>query len=173
MSDEPVDEGHELRSGEEGRFAATWQNKAAGRALRAARQGVTQSDFAAALSRDLGVPISATALSGWETGRRQVPAPVWLAAAMVSKQSLDATLADSGAPEAVSWAEGLGLSQRMESQAADLRKLREELAELRQQYATFYTDVIQAFSRAGVSFRPSRQAAGGATDQRRQRGTAG
>jgi hypothetical protein len=172
MSDELVDEGPELRSGEEGRFAATWQNKAAGRALRAARQGTTQADFAAVLSRDLGVPISATALSGWETGRRQVPAPVWLAAAMASNLSLDAILAESGTAEAVSFVEGLGLVRRIDSQAAEMRALREELAELRQQYGTFYTDVIQSFSRAGVRFTPGRQA-GQADERRRETGTDG
>lgn len=172
VSDEPVDEGPELRSGEEGRFAATWQNKAAGRALRAARQGAKQSDFAAVLSRDLGVPISTTALSGWETGRRQVPAPIWLAAAMASNLSLDAILAESGTAEAVGWVEGLGLVQRLESQAGELRALREELAELRQQYATLYTDVIQSFTRAGVRFAPSRQPSQ-AAERRRETGTAG
>jgi len=166
MSDELAGEGTDLRVGEEGRFAATWQNKAAGRALRAARQGATQSDFAAALSRDLGVPISATALSGWETGRRQVPAPVWLAAAMAAKVSLDAILAESGTPEAVTFVEGLGLLQRIESQAVELRALREELAEVRQQYGTLYADVIQALSRAGVAFAPGRQ--GGRTNERRR-----
>jgi hypothetical protein len=49
----------------------------AGRVLRAARQGAKQSEFAATLSEELCIPISTTALSGWETGRRQVPAPVW------------------------------------------------------------------------------------------------
>jgi transcriptional regulator with XRE-family HTH domain len=172
MSDDVPDEGQEPR-GEEGRFAATWQNKAAGRALRVARQRARQSEFAAALSRELGVPISATALSGWETGRRQVPAPVWLAAAMVSNQSLDAVLAESGAPEAVSWAEGLGLPQRIESQAAELRSLREELAALRQQYGALYADVIQSFTRAGVRFTPSRQTGRAEPERRRARGSAG
>jgi ribosomal protein L29 len=143
MSEEVPEEVLEPR-GEEGRFAATWQNKAAGRALRAARQGAKQAEFAATLSQELGVTISTTALSGWETGRRQVPAPVWMAAAMAAQQSLDALVAESGAPEAVAWAEGLGLPQRMESQAADIRELKAELAALRQQYADFQTQAAMA-----------------------------
>src|SRR5438552_2312659 len=100
MADE-VD--REEPKGDEGRFAATWQNKAAGRALRVARQSLgpnrsKQSVFAATLSDELKVQISPTTLSGWETGRRQVPASVWIAAAMTSNQSLDAILGESGAP---------------------------------------------------------------------------
>ncbi len=168
MSEDALDEGQEPR-GEEGRFAATWQNKAAGRALRAARLGAKQSDFAATLSQELGIPISTTALSGWETGRRQVPAPVWVAAAMASSQSLDALLAESGAPEAISWAEGLGLTQRMESQEADIRDLKVEFAAMRQQYADLQTDVMQTLSRAGLPHAP-RQAA---REGRRERKSAG
>src|SRR5215472_18671707 len=121
MADDPGDL-QQVRGGEEGRFAATWQNKAAGRALRAARlalgpQRAKQSAFAATLSRELGVPVSHTALSGWETGRRSIPAAVWVAAAMITQQSMDALLGESGAPEVVIWAERLGLPQRLEAQA--------------------------------------------------------
>src|SRR5215471_9944789 len=110
MSDDVPEEVQEPR-GEEGRFAATWQNKAAGRSLRAARQSAKQSEFAATLSQELGTTISTTALSGYETGRRQVPAAVLMAAAMAANQSLDALMGESGAPESVQWAEGLGLPQ--------------------------------------------------------------
>lgn len=174
MSDDALDDGPEPR-GEEGRFAATWQNKAAGRALRAARQAAKQSEFAATLSQELGIPISATALSGWETGRRQVPAPVWMAAAMAAGQSLDALVAESGAPEAVSWAKGLGLPQRMESQAADIQDLKAELAALRQQYADFQTNVMQSLTRAGLPHAPgtARRTGRASSDVPRERRTAG
>jgi transcriptional regulator with XRE-family HTH domain len=168
MSEDALDEVQEPR-GEEGRFAATWQNKAAGRALRAARRDAKQSDFAAALSRELGIPISTTALSGWETGRRQVPAPVWVAAAMASSQSLDALLAESGTAEAVGWAEGLGLPQRMESHETDIRDLKAELAAMRQQYADFQNDVRQTLSRAGLPDVPRQTG----RETRRERKTAG
>ncbi|MGH2769366.1 MAG: hypothetical protein ACRDJF_02425, partial [Actinomycetota bacterium] len=143
------------RGSEEGRFAASWQNKAAGRALRAARMsspdgGTKQSTFAAALSEQLGIPISPTTLSGWETGRRTVPAPVWMAAALVSKQSLDALLGEAGAPEVVTWAQSLGLPGRFEAQATEMRDLKDEVRQLRQQYASLYTQMVDAFTRAGL-----------------------
>jgi transcriptional regulator with XRE-family HTH domain len=155
MADDP-DQTQE-RPGEEGRFAGTWQNKAAGRALKAARvalgaQGSKQSAFAATLSRELGIRVSPTTLSGWETGRRTVPAPVWIAAAMASQQSIDALLGESGAPEVTTWAEGLGLPQRLEAQAAEVDDLRTQLHELRQQYGEFYAAVVQEFSRHGWQF---------------------
>src|SRR5260370_38645153 len=100
MSEDVLEEGPEPR-GEEGRFATMWQNKAAGRALRAARAEAKQAEFAAALSQELGIPVSTTALSGWETGRRQVPVPVLMAAAKIANGSLDALLGESGAPEVV------------------------------------------------------------------------
>jgi hypothetical protein len=173
MNDEVLEEGPEPR--DEGRFAATWQNKAAGRALRVARQGAKQLEFAAALSRELGVTISVTALSGWETGRRQVPAPVWMAAAMAAGQSLDALVAESGAPEAVAWAEGLGLPQRMDSQDADIRDLKSELAAMRQQYADFQTSVMETLGRGGLPQAPParRQARPVQPDAGRERKTAG
>ena len=88
------------KGGEEGRFAATWQNKAAGRALRAARlsldgQESKQTAFASMLSDQLGIAVNPTTLSGWETGRRTVPAPVWMAAAMAARQSIDALLGET------------------------------------------------------------------------------
>src|SRR3982751_4035325 len=94
------------RSGEEGRFASTWQNKAAGRALRAARlslggQESKQTAFASMLSEQLGIAVNPTTLSGWETGRRTVPAPVWMAAAMAAQQSIDALLGETSMPEVV------------------------------------------------------------------------
>jgi hypothetical protein len=126
--------------GEEGRFAANWQNKAAGRALRAVRlaaapDGATQADFAATLSQELGVPISPTTLSGWETGRRAVPATVWIAAAVASNQSLDAVLGETGAPAVVGWAERMGLTGRLEGQAAEIDALRTELDGIRGELA--------------------------------------
>jgi hypothetical protein len=153
------------RTGEEGRFAATWQNKAAGRALKAARvalgpQRAKQSAFAATLSRELGVQVSPTTLSGWETGRRTVPAPVWIAAAMAAQQSIDALLGESEAPEATAWVDRLGLPQRLETQAAEVGELRAELRELRQQYGEFYAEAVQAFSRAGIPLRAASRSRG-------------
>lgn len=174
MSEDVLDEGLEPR-GEEGRFAGTWQNKAAGRALRAGRGDAKQSEFAAALSRELGLSISTTALSGWETGRRQVPTPVLLAVAKIAERSLDALMAESGAPEVVTWAEGLGLPQRMDSQAADIAALRAELAELRQRYAAFQAEVIETFTRAGLPYSPrsSRPMGRASADAGPERRTAG
>jgi len=102
----------------EGRLANTRQNRAAGRALRAARlslgsQGSKQTAFAATLSRELGMPFTATAVSGWENGKRSVPGAVLVAAAMMTGQSLDALLGEAGEPDVVQWAETLGLPQRL------------------------------------------------------------
>src|SRR5438128_4420292 len=108
----------EEAAGTEGRLAATWQNKAAGRALRGARlalgpQGAKQAAFAAALGRELGMEFSPTALSGWETGRRAVPAAILLAAALSTDQSLDGLLGEAASPQVVQWAETLGLLGRI------------------------------------------------------------
>src|SRR5947209_20056826 len=143
----------QLRPGEEGRFAGTWQNKAAGRVLRAARLSVPREDgkqanFASALSEQLGIPISPTTLSGWETGRRTVPAPVWMAAAFAASQSLDALLSETGGAEVTPWAESLGLLHRLEAQQAEIHQLRDELQELRQQQASLYARLVEALTRA-------------------------
>jgi hypothetical protein len=61
------------------------------------------------LSEQLGIPVNPTTLSGWETGRRTVPAPVWMAAAMAAQQSIDALLGETAMPEVVPWTEALGL----------------------------------------------------------------
>ncbi len=113
-------------------------------------QDAKQSSFAAALSEQLGIPISPTTLSGWETGRRTVPAPVWMAAALVSKQSLDALLGEAGAPEVATWAQSLGLSGRLEAHAVEIQDLKDEVGKLRQQYASLYTQMVDAFTRAGL-----------------------
>jgi hypothetical protein len=155
MADQP--DANEAR-GEEGRFAATWQNKAAGRAIRAARlslgpEGAKQAAFAARLSEELGVPVSPTTLSGWETGRRAVPATVWVAAAMVSNQSLDAVLGEAGAPEVAQWTERIGLASRLERQTADLESLRVELDQVRSEVAdsgAMLARCLAALERAGM-----------------------
>ena len=87
----------------DGRFATTWQNRAAGRALRSARLSAgdgntTQADFAARLSSGLGTEISAAALSNYESGRRGVPSAVLIEAGLVSGSTTDALLAKSGEP---------------------------------------------------------------------------
>jgi hypothetical protein len=144
--------------GEEGRYAATWQNKAAGRALRAARLavapgGAKQAVFAAKLSQELGLPISPTTLSGWETGRRAVPATVWIAAAIASSQSLDAVLGESGAPEVAGWAERLGLTTRLERHTAEIEALRAELDGVRGELAdsgAMLARCVAGLERAGL-----------------------
>ncbi len=160
-----VDEGLEVRSGDEGRFAATRQNKAAGRALRAARRETSQAAFADTLSAELGVPVSPTTLSGWETGRRSVPAAVWLAAAVASGQSLDALVGESGLPAVEEWANRLGLPQWMERQTAELQTLKDEVAGLRQQYATLYADVVQTLTQEGVASPQRASRAGDASER--------
>jgi hypothetical protein len=143
------------KGGEEGRFAATWQNKAAGRALRAARlsldgQESKQTAFASMLSEQLGIPVNPTTLSGWETGRRTVPAPVWMAAAMAAQQSIDALLGETAMPEVVPWVEALGMPKRLDSQAAEIEGLKGELEQMRREHAAFYTQVVDALARAGL-----------------------
>ncbi len=108
----------QVSDGHEGRLANTRHNRAAGRALRAARlslgpQGSKQTAFAATLGRELGMPFTATAVSGWENGKRSVPGAVLVAAAMMTGQSLDALLGEAGEPDVVQWAETLGLPQRL------------------------------------------------------------
>lgn len=143
--------------GDEGRFAGTWQNKAAGQALRAARLslgrlGGTQSAFAARLSEQLGISISPTTLSGWETGRRTVPVPVWMAAAVVTGQLLEAP-AGVSSTEATAPTEPLALARQLGGQdAVAIAELTEQIQTLRQQYAALYAQVVEAFMRAGLPF---------------------
>jgi hypothetical protein len=59
------------------------------------------------------MPFTATAVSGWENGKRSVPGAVLVAAAMITGQSLDALLGEAGEPDVVQWAESLGLPQRL------------------------------------------------------------
>ena len=108
----------QVSDGHDGRLANTRQNRAAGRALRAARlslgpQGSKQTAFAATLGRELGIPFTATAVSGWENGKRSVPGAVLVAAAMVTGQSFDALFGEAGEPDVVQWAETLGMPQRL------------------------------------------------------------
>src|SRR5262249_53992429 len=97
--------GEIIDRGDQGRFAATDDNRTAGEVLKAARASLedkdarTQLAFASAISERLRVPISPTTLSGWETARRTVPGPVLLAAAKVSGQSLDVLVAESQSTE--------------------------------------------------------------------------
>jgi transcriptional regulator with XRE-family HTH domain len=70
--------------------AKTWQNRAAGAALRVARGGQRQEDFASALGGELGYSLSGQAVAGYETGNRGVPSAVLLAAAMLAGKSVDA-----------------------------------------------------------------------------------
>jgi transcriptional regulator with XRE-family HTH domain len=117
----------QVSDGHEGRLANTRQNRAAGRALRAARlslgpQGSKQTAFAATLSRELGMPFTATALSGWENGKRSVPGAVLVAAAMITGQSLDALFGEAGEPDVVQWVETLGLPQRVLELEEELRQ---------------------------------------------------
>ncbi len=73
-----------------------------------------------------------------------------MAAALVSKRSLDALLGEAGAPEVVNWAQSLGLPGRLEAQAAEMRDLKDEVAKLRRQYTSLYTQMVDAFTRAGM-----------------------
>src|SRR5262249_17349368 len=118
---------------DEGRLASTSQNRAAGRALRAARRTMRlpddQSDkptgqaaFAERLSEVLGVPLSSPAVSNWENGRRSVPSAVLVAAAMAAGQSIDALFGEAGEPAVVEWANTLGLPARMGQLEAEIRE---------------------------------------------------
>jgi len=121
---------------DEGRLATTWQNKAAGRALKAARlsmseQGETrQTEFAARLSRELGVQLSSTAVSNWENGRRSLPSAVLVTAALAAGQSLDALLGEAGEPAVTEWAEGLGLPARLADLQTQVDEMRQQVADL-------------------------------------------
>ncbi|MGH2731522.1 MAG: hypothetical protein ACRDJG_00975 [Actinomycetota bacterium] len=75
---------------------------------------------------------------------------MWMAAALVSKQSLDALLGEAGAPEIVTWAESLGLAGRLEAHVAEIQDLKDGVGKLRQQYASLYTQMVDAFTRAGL-----------------------
>lgn len=81
-------------------MARTSHNAVAGRAVRQARLAAagnaTQPAFAGRLAADLGLPISAPALSSWETSKRTVPAAVLLAAARLTRASLDDLVAEVG-----------------------------------------------------------------------------
>jgi hypothetical protein len=98
-------------------MAGTWQNAAAGQVVRAAREAmpdkVTQDAFAARLSRDLGFPISASAVSNWETGRRGVPGAVLVGSVLASGTSADALLASVQKPPVERWAKRLGFPERV------------------------------------------------------------
>src|SRR5205823_13779907 len=102
---------------------------------------------------ELGVHISPTTLSGWETGRRAVPATVWIAAAIASNQSLDAVLGEAGTPEVAAWAERMGLPNRLEQHTAELEALRSELDQLRGELAdsgAMLARCVGALERAGL-----------------------
>lgn len=177
METDPPHGADGARSGEEGRFASTWQNKAAGRALRAARlslggQESKQTAFASMLSEQLGIAVNPTTLSGWETGRRTVPAPVWMAAAMAARQSIDALLGETSMPEVVPWAEALGLPKRLDAQATEIETLKGELEQMRREHATFYAQVVDALARAGLP-PPDQARVPGASAQPGQRRSSG
>jgi hypothetical protein len=148
MTERPAERG-------EGKLAASWQNKAIGRALRAARLALgegssKQAAFAARLSRDLQMPLSATAVSNWESGRRTVPGAVLLAAATAASESMDALLGESGEPKVVTWVEGLGLPQRLRAQEAELHSLRNQMGDLQRIVAD-----LQVASMDEASARPT------------------
>jgi transcriptional regulator with XRE-family HTH domain len=125
----------------DGRFASTRQNQVAGRALRAARQasgpdpeGLTQVEFAARLGVGLGIEISASALSNWESGRRSVPTAVLIEAAAASSQSTDALLARAGSPRVGASADQVdlvGLAQQMAEQRRALSDFGRLVARMR------------------------------------------
>lgn len=75
--------------------------------------GSKQAAFAARLGRAIGLDISVSTLSNWETGRRTVPGPVLIEAAIASGTSIDTLLGDTGQPETTTWAETLGLPQKI------------------------------------------------------------
>jgi transcriptional regulator with XRE-family HTH domain len=112
---------------DEGRIATTWQNRAAGQALRLARSSMDwkQAAFVSRLARDLGITLSVGGYSAYENGRRAVPGAVLVAAALISGASLDALLAEVGQPELEQWTHRPeSLSQRLaalERQVADLQ----------------------------------------------------
>lgn len=74
---------------EAAKYARTEQNRRAGKMIKAARGEQKGILFAPALSQALGVAVSESSLSNYETGRRAVPAAVLLAASDVSGKSLD------------------------------------------------------------------------------------
>jgi transcriptional regulator with XRE-family HTH domain len=122
----------------DGRFASTRQNQLAGRALRAARQasgtgpeGVTQVEFAARLGAGLGIEISASALSNWESGRRSVPTAVLIEAAAASSQSTDALLARAGSTRVDASADHVDLAQQLAEQRRALSDFGRLLARMR------------------------------------------
>lgn len=132
-----ADEGHAT---EEGRLQATWQNRAAGRALRSARVsmsdgGSKQAAFASRLSRGLGISISVAALSNWENGRRTVPMAVLVEAATTSGKSIDSLLGESGEPVISEWVAELELPRRvatLERRVQEFAGLSDEVAELKE-----------------------------------------
>jgi hypothetical protein len=142
------------------RLAASWQNKAAGRVLRAARSsmpdgGSKQAAFAARLGRAIGLDISVSTLSNWETGRRTVPGPVLIEAAIASSTSIDTLLGDTGQPETTTWAETLGLPQKIAGLEETVATSAETLSK-----------VVQALEDAGLweggrARRSKRRAGGG------------
>src|SRR5262249_15257022 len=134
---------------EEGRrLAASWQNRSAGRVLRAARGAMPEGEskqaaFAARLSREIGIPVSASPLSNWETGRRTVPGPVLIEAAIVSGSSFDALLASVGEPAADEWAERLGFPERVAELERELEKHGAMLAALVNRYEAMKAALVQ------------------------------
>ena len=137
----------ERQAAPEGRFASTWQNRVAGRALRAARLAKSDSDgkqvgFAASLARGLGIDISAAALSNWESGRRSVPAAVLIEAAVASGSSIDDLLSRLGEPKITEWTASrtelsAGGAAHSRASASDLGELGSAIEEQRQTLATF------------------------------------
>lgn len=74
------------------KMAGTWANKAVGRWLahqREKRFG-TQPRLSAYLFEHLGVPVSTSAISGWENGNRQMPAAVLAVTLMANKDPANA-----------------------------------------------------------------------------------
>ncbi|MGH7882488.1 MAG: helix-turn-helix domain-containing protein [Candidatus Dormibacteraceae bacterium] len=151
----------EQREADDGKLATTWQNRAAGRALRVARSSMTdgiskQAAFASRLSRQLGIPISVSSLSNWENGRRTVPGAVLLEAAFTSESSLDAILGEVGEPEVTNWAEKLGFPERvaeLEMQMAAQKETIRSLAQIREELAASgqtMARVVNALDEAGI-----------------------
>jgi transcriptional regulator with XRE-family HTH domain len=135
------------RDEDEGRkLARTWQNRMAGRVLRAARanagtDGENQAEFAARLGRATRTSVSISTLSNWETGRRTVPGPMLIEAAIATGGSLDALLASAGEdePATAAWAAKRTFPARV----------RELEQELRQQAALLAT-MLKALEERGI-----------------------
>ncbi len=92
--------------------------------------GSKQAAFAARLSRATGVPVSVSTLSNWETGRRTVPGPMLIEAAIASGSSVDALLASAGEPASDAWAETLSFPQRVSELERERDRQRPRVVEL-------------------------------------------